>query len=472
MCWKREKWCNEGKASAWRQGGAFFVRQEGTIPLKNGKLKKSEGNSFASSVQHSSMICVEYMTDITRGQQMENTFANQHNRLLLSGFLSLAVVMGVGRFSYTPIFPYMELDQLLTPFSAGLLATFNYIGYFLGALGARYVPRSDKWLYIGLGVNIGTTLLMGLLDNYMIWSIWRLLSGMTSGMVFVIVSNLILSRLNQTGKMYYSGFLYGGVGFGICVSGAAIPTIQSNYGWEGTWISLGLLSGVFMVAIMLGMWKQGTSPGPASLSGQTRKNRHPELVQNPKKAKYALYISYTGEGFGYIIFGTFITAMLVKNPSFAFESSYVWAIVGVGAIPSCLFWSWLGTRLSPVRALKWAYMMQIISILIPVFTDHLLLTLLSALGFGATFMGITTLTLTLAKSLEAAGPNLVSGLTAAYAIGQLLGPVVAGTIISVNDFTLPFMISAVVLVAALITINSIKERKGDASNAVRKHQSY
>ncbi|WP_350011920.1 YbfB/YjiJ family MFS transporter [Shouchella clausii] len=80
---------------------------------------------------------------------MENTFANQHYRLLLSGFLSLAVVMGVGRFSYTPIFPYMELDQLLTPFSAGLLATFNYIGYFLGALGARYVPRSEKWLYIG-----------------------------------------------------------------------------------------------------------------------------------------------------------------------------------------------------------------------------------------------------------------------------------------------------------------------------------
>ncbi|WMM33109.1 MFS transporter, partial [Shouchella clausii] len=68
--------------------------------------------------------------------------------------------------------------------------------------------------------------------------------------------------------------------------------------------------------------------------------------------------------------------------------------------------------------------------------------------------------------------HLVSGLTAAYAIGQLLGPVVAGTIISVNDFAIPFMISAVVLVAALITINSIKERKGDASNAVRKHQSY
>ncbi|XOQ14728.1 MAG: YbfB/YjiJ family MFS transporter [Shouchella clausii] len=403
---------------------------------------------------------------------MKNTLSNQHNRLLLAGFLSLAVVMGIGRFAYTPIFPYMELDDLLTPFSAGLLATFNYIGYFIGALGARYVPQQNRWLYIGLLANVVTTFLMGMLESYTLWAIFRLISGITSGMVFVIVSNLILSRLNQTGKMYYSGYLYGGVGFGICISGAAIPTIQSLYGWEGAWVSLGLLSVAFMVAIFLGMWKQGNSDGSASLSSQIRKNRHPEVVQHQRKAKYALYISYTGEGFGYIIFGTFITAMLVQNPSFTFESSYVWAIVGVGAIPSCLFWSWLGTRLSSIRALKWAYMTQIISILIPVFTDHLLLTLLSALGFGATFMGITTLTLTLAKSLEAAGPNLVSGLTAAYAIGQLLGPVVAGTIISVNDFAIPFMISAVVLVAALITINFIKDQKGDMSNAVRKHQSH
>ncbi len=55
MCWKREKWCNEGKASAWRQGGAFFVRQEGTIPLKNGKLKKSD-KGIPLQVQYSTPI--------------------------------------------------------------------------------------------------------------------------------------------------------------------------------------------------------------------------------------------------------------------------------------------------------------------------------------------------------------------------------------------------------------------------------
>ncbi|WP_368502795.1 YbfB/YjiJ family MFS transporter (plasmid) [Alkalihalophilus sp. As8PL] len=398
---------------------------------------------------------------------MDSIVSKERNLLIISGFLSLAIVMGIGRFSYTPIFPYMQLDFLLTPFTAGLLATFNFIGYFIGALGARFFPQQSKWLLRGLLVNIATTILMGFTESYLLWLVFRLLSGITSGLIFVLVSNLILSHLNQTGKMSYSGFLFGGVGFGILISGLTIPIIQSFSSWHANWIILGVISAFLMIFIVYGIKVQeptrSKSPQPT--------NKPIYNTNNKQSIKFALYISYTLEGFGYIIFGTFITAMLVNNTNFTFESPYVWAVVGLGAIPSCIFWAWLGKKTSDISALKWAYITQIVSILIPVFTDNLILVLISAFGFGATFMGITTLTMTIAKSLYGQSANLISGLTAAYAAGQLLGPVIAGTVITTNDYILPFIISAAALTAALITINIINVKKGEKNNAVCKYQS-
>ncbi|WP_017729265.1 YbfB/YjiJ family MFS transporter [Halalkalibacterium ligniniphilum] len=399
---------------------------------------------------------------------MKPIILKQRNILLIiSGFLSLAIVMGIGRFSYTPILPYMELNFLLTPFTAGLLATINFIGYFIGAIGARFIPQQSSWLLRGLLINIGTTFLMGFSESYLFWLILRFLSGVTSGLIFVLVSNLILSHLNRTGKMYYSGFLFGGVGFGILISGLTIPTIESYFSWHVNWIFLGIVSVIFMFFIIYGMNLQE----PTNYKSPPPTNKPIDPISYTQTTKYALYISYTLEGFGYIIFGTFITAMLVNNPNFTFESSYVWAVVGLGAIPSCIFWAWLGKKISDISALKWAYITQIVSILIPVFTDNLILVLIAAFGFGATFMGITTLTMTIAKSLYGQSGNLISGLTASYAAGQLLGPVVAGSVIIINSYIYPFIISAVALITALITINTINVKEGEMIDALRKHQS-
>jgi predicted MFS family arabinose efflux permease len=381
----------------------------------------------------------------------------------MSGFFSLAIVMGIGRFAYTPIFPYMQTENLLTPFSAGLLATFNYVGYFLGALGARYISYLYRWFFIGIVLNILTTLLMGWTEWYSAWILFRFLSGYTSGLVFVLTSLIILSKLNQSGKMYYSGLLYGGVGFGILLSGSIIPTLHSFGGWQGSWGWLGLLCFLFFILIAISLTQVKSEP----ISTVTKQK---SIVHLPnKKMKRALYISYTCEGFGYIIFGTFITGMLVDNAGFTFNPSYIWAMVGLGAIPSCMLWATFGNKTSNIKALKFAYIAQIISILIPVFTDNLLLIIISALGFGGTFMGITTLTMNIARSLDNSNPNLISGLTASYGVGQILGPIVAGTVISANDYVVPFVISAVVLLAALINIIQIHSSERGISNAVRKY---
>ena len=74
----------------------------------------------------------------------------------LAGLLSLAVGIGIGRFAYTPILPYMSAGLELTKSEAGLIASANYLGYLLGALGAAWqaVPGDARfWLLGALAVS-------------------------------------------------------------------------------------------------------------------------------------------------------------------------------------------------------------------------------------------------------------------------------------------------------------------------------
>ena len=43
----------------------------------------------------------------------------------------------------------------------------------------------------------------------------------------------------------WSGYLFGGIGLGIAISGLLVPAIEARFAWQGTWIGLGVLSAVF-----------------------------------------------------------------------------------------------------------------------------------------------------------------------------------------------------------------------------------
>ena len=70
--------------------------------------------------------------------------------------------MGIGRFVYTPILPFMAEALSLTKSEAGLIASANFAGYLVGALLAAtpWLKGSRRgWLVAGLAASGVTTLL-------------------------------------------------------------------------------------------------------------------------------------------------------------------------------------------------------------------------------------------------------------------------------------------------------------------------
>lgn len=62
----------------------------------------------------------------------------KHAGILLGGVLLLIIAMGISRFAFTPILPFMRRDTGFTLETAGYLASSNYVGYFVGALWAGF----------------------------------------------------------------------------------------------------------------------------------------------------------------------------------------------------------------------------------------------------------------------------------------------------------------------------------------------
>src|SRR5690606_1691747 len=140
--------------------------------------------------------------------------------LSISGFIALAVAMGIGRFAFTPLLPMMQSDAGLGLAQGGWLASANYLGYLAGALTAAAIPASPAGLLrLGLLLVIVTTGLMGLTDSWTGWLAWRFIAGLASAWVLVSTATLCLGRLAALGQPRRAGLVFSGVGMGIAVAG-------------------------------------------------------------------------------------------------------------------------------------------------------------------------------------------------------------------------------------------------------------
>ncbi|WP_036677065.1 YbfB/YjiJ family MFS transporter [Paenibacillus tyrfis] len=382
----------------------------------------------------------------------------QKKRSLLlvgGGIASLFIAMGVGRFAYTPILPLMLKQQLFSEAGAGALASSNYAGYLAGAimtaLGARKESRLSR-LKLALIVSVATTAWMGIAGSYALWLALRFVSGFASAVIFVYVSGLVMDGLAGLSKPHHAvGLFYSGVGLGITATGFAVPWLHAQYGWRGTWLGMALICAVLLALA----WTKLREPADSAAAEARTISSVPEDRSSLTSFKIRLLIVYGLEGLGYIVTGTFLVAYVQQLPAMQSFSAWSWILVGATAIPSCWLWSllagWIGSR----SALFAALVLQAAGIALPVIYPAWPGVLLGAVLFGLTFMGITTLTISWTRQrMPADSGRFVGVLTAVYGTGQVIGPIVAGWMVSGSGHYQGALIGAasIVCAGALATI--------------------
>lgn len=362
--------------------------------------------------------------------------------IALGGCVALAAAMGIGRFVYTPILPFM-IDALgLGKAQAGLIASANFLGYLVGAFAAAApLPGGRRrWFMAALAASALSTGAMALPSSLAAFLVLRFAGGVASAFVLILASALVLDQLARLARPGLSAVHFAGVGCGIAASALIVAGLAATGGgWRAQWLASGAAS---LLALAVVTWAVPAEP-PVAPAPPVRK-----AALDPRLMK--LIVAYGLFGFGYVITATFISAMVREAPALRSIEASVWLAVGVAAIPSVALWGWIARHIGQERALALACVVEAVGVAASVLVTSAAAVMLAALLLGGTVMGITALGLIAARRLTAGDPRrILAFMTAAFGLGQMIGPSFAGYAYGLGDsFLIPSLAAAAALLAA------------------------
>lgn len=368
-------------------------------------------------------------------------------KVLLAGIAALILTVGIARFAYTPFLPLMLKQTELTTFSGGWLATFNYVGYLLGVLLIAQINDLQfkfKFYRINLIIAVMTTVGMGLTTHIVVWSVFRLIAGISSTAGIILAAGFVMSWLRQHRFKSQLGLHFSGLGLGIAIPGMLIVLMNSHVDWAMQWLIMGCFGVLFLIPAWLWM------PAPDNTQKQVTHNHKP-----PSKRWMNLMIAaYFCAGVGYVISATFIVAILESMPSLSGKGDWVWVVLGLAAVPSCIVWDKISSTVGEVRALVLSYSVLLVSIIIPALSETLFFNLLGALLFGATFAGVVSLMLVfIGRKFPANPAKAMAKLTISYGIAQIAAPAIAAYISTVtHTYTAALWLAAATMFMGIVLL--------------------
>jgi len=336
--------------------------------------------------------------------------------------------------------------------TAGWIAGWNYLGYLLGALGASLIAGRGlrvEVLVCSVVASIVTTAAMGFTANVALWCALRFVSGLAAAGVLVLSSAIVLDALAKIGGPHWMGMHFSGVGTGIALCGLVVALGVGHLDWRGLWFALAGVS--VALAIPTLALARAAPPTPRATTAAPAE-RFPAGL---------LVASYFLEGLGYVVTGTFLVAIARQMPQIGGAAESLWIAVGLAGAPSTLLWSRLAQRWGAPNALIAAHVVQAAGIVAPVYFGSLWVGLLAAVCFGSTFMGITAIVVAFGGRIARHPARMIGLLTAAFGLGQMIGPVIGGWLAERQggfDGSLLLAAGAVLAGAALVGLGRLTSR--------------
>ena len=371
--------------------------------------------------------------------------SNNYLKISLAGICSTLIAIGFGRFIYTPILPNMQDNLDLSSTTMGIISSYNYFGYLIGSIIPIIWKFSNfrNMIIFSSIFSVITIYLMGFATDVKFFIILRFLCGISSAFGFVFTISFMFNFFkdfdNKTLQLYH----FCGIGLGIVIGTVTVWIISmAGLFWNHQWLIVGFIGILLCIPIIIFIPKQ------LDLVTETRS----QIKSKVKTDFITISFGYFFFGVGYIIFGTFISAIARDSfeiPSYQYLS---WIIVGFFAIPSVLFWDWISKKISIDFLLFLSCSTVTLGVSFLLFNDNLNYFLISCLLYGLGVPGSVALVLVEGKKRFIGNVNIsVAIMTSAFSVGQILGPYISGILIDLeNNYKSSIFLAIICLVLSSI----------------------
>jgi MFS family permease len=383
------------------------------------------------------------------------------------GVLVTLVAVACARLAYGTLLPGMRASLGLSYLQAGRLGTLTSLGYLLLLLPAGLLAR--RWSSRGcvlLGLGLITLGFAGLWQVQALLPLQLLMTGLGVGTAFVFTPLIsLLAGWFPQRRGAVIGLATGGIGVGLLLTGLITPWLARQYGpdgWRLVWAGFGGLGTVTLLLVWAVLRDppaahtvQGAAP-PAGRSG-------PAVYR--QRGVLRVGLAYGLLGFAYSVQTIFMPSYTLGSGLGAAHTGALVALSGLFSVFSGVAWGGLSDRLGRTPALLLASALIFLTVLGPVLWPVPAVFVLHWALLGLTISGLFTL-------LQAAGtdqvtpadaPLALSTVTLFFAVGQLLGPALAGALIEHtpggDGFRLTFSLVSLAALTALGLCFRIHQRR-------------
>ena len=385
-------------------------------------------------------------------------------RAALACMVTLAVAMGLGRFAFTPMLPVMLHEGKLDLQGGGLLASLNYLGYFVGALSCAAIRvKPATMVRGGLMATAALLLGMGLLQGFTAWGALRAMAGVMSAWVFVFASGWGLRRLAETQSPAMGGVIYTGPGIGIAMTGL-LGGAMGRWGSEVGWMGLGIVA-LVLIAVIWRVFDDGAVAGPSAAATVAPTQSATDSASARRDAAWMVGL-YGLAGFGYIITATFLPVIARQALPGSPWPDFFWPLFGLAIIPGALIGARAPGHWDNRLLLAVAYALQALGVVLSVAWPTIAGFALGSLLLGMPFTAITLFAVREARRLRGnAAAGLIGYATASYGVGQILGPLFAAPLAQrTGSFAIPLLVAAAVLALGSVLFGMVWSRSRHRSH--------
>ena len=383
--------------------------------------------------------------------------------IVIVGTLTIFSCLGLARFAFGMLLPSMREALNMSYDEMGFLGTANFAGY-LSAVGLapfllRYLtPRK----LIASGLLMISICMFGISSagSYLLILVLYTAVGFGSGFANIPLMTLVSYWFRRERRGRAAGLMVVGSGFAIIFSGFIIPVLNNAFGangWRTGWL---LLASIVLVIALIAAFLLRNDPAEKGLEplGQMH-----DIEYDPAETKGSFtslqILTHLGGlyfifGSTYVIYGTFVVTTMVEEYAFAEVSAgHFWSWVGFFSLFSGTLFGLLSDRMGRKKGLRTVFAVQAVAYLLAGSNIGTWAMFASVVLYGVTVFAIPAIMAAavgdyLGKARAAAAFSII---TFSFAIGQTLGPAVAGMVAETSGtFTGSYLASALLTAIAVV----------------------